>query len=130
MNFHNALAYKDDLLKSTPVPLDNFVGSLESTKEIDDHFVDETPLAYIEEVLKVILELLEVASFFDQGGLHLWGQLLEEGEVLNDKVKVVHESLLYIGSDIVVEGGLDVESPVRLLNFLDPHVKRIKFLFN
>lgn len=62
--------------------------------------------------------------------MHLWGNLLIENEFLNDKVEVIHEGLLNILSDIVIESRLNVEWLVRFLNLLDPHVERVKFVFD
>ena len=62
--------------------------------------------------------------------MQLWGNLLIENEFLNDKVEVIHEGLLNILSDIVIESRLNVEWLVRFLNLLDPHVERVKFVFD
>ena len=53
-----------------------------------------------------------------------------ELELLNDQVEIVQEGLFNVLSDVVVKCGLDMERLVRLLNFLDPHVERVKLLLD
>jgi len=56
--------------------------------------------------------------------------LLIELKFLNDKIKVIEESLFNIFPDVIVQRRLNVERLIRLFNFLNPHVQRIKFLLN
>ena len=62
--------------------------------------------------------------------MHLWGDLLIELELFDDEVEIVQKSLFNILSDVVIESWLDMERLVRLLNLLDPHIERVKFLLN
>jgi len=55
---------------------------------------------------------------------------LIELELFNDQVEIVQEGLFDVSSDVVVKSWLDVVGFIGLLNFLDPHVKRVKLLFN
>jgi len=55
---------------------------------------------------------------------------LVELELLNNQVEIVKEGLLNVLSDIIIQSWLDVEWLVRLFNFLDPHVERVKFLLD
>lgn len=73
---------------------------------------------------------MEDSSVLDELSLHLWCDLLVENELFNDQVEIIHEGLLYVLSDIVIESWLDVEWLVRFLNLLDPHVKGVKFVLN
>lgn len=62
--------------------------------------------------------------------MHLWGDLLVELELFDNKVEIVQESLFDVLSDIIIKSWLNMERLVRLFDLLDPHVKRVKFLFN
>mgnify|MGYP004184070287 CR=1 FL=1 len=41
--------------------------------------------------------------------MHLWSDLLIELELFNNQVEIVEEGLLYVLSDIIVQGWLDME---------------------
>ena len=81
-------------------------------------------------MVKRFLKVTENSCVLDQLCLHFRSNLLEEWELFNHKVKVIQESLFNILSDIVVQSWLNVERLVGLLNLLDPHVQRVKFLLN
>ena len=53
-----------------------------------------------------------------------------ELELLNDQVEVMHEGLLDVLPDVVVQRRLDVVWPVRLLYLLYPHVQRVELLLD
>ena len=76
------------------------------------------------------LELFEHSSVLDQVCLHLWCNLLVKLELFDNEVEVIKESLLNVFSNIIIKGRLDMERFVRLLNLLDPHVERVKLLFD
>jgi len=63
-------------------------------------------------VLEVFFEIFELPRVLDQLGLHLRSDLLEEGELLYNQVKVEHEGLLHELPDVVVQGWLDMEGLV------------------
>ena len=113
-----------------------FVGDYSLTRGVnsavhaDDELVGKASLALLEEMVERALEFFEDSSVLDQIGLHLRSDLLIELELLNDQVEIIKEGLLDILSDIVVESGLNVEWLVGLLNLLDPHIQRVKFLFD
>jgi len=81
--------------------------------------MDETPF-----------KLFELGCLCDQLSLHLWSHLLIELEFLNDQVVIIQESLVDVIFDVVVKIRLDMEWLVGLLDFLDPHIQRVKFFIN
>jgi hypothetical protein len=97
---------------------------------LDDQLVGESTLTLLKEVVEGSLELFEDAGVLNQVGLHFWGDLLVELELLDNEVEIVKESLLDVFADIVVERWLDVERLVRLFNLLDPHVEGVELLLN
>ena len=130
VDLNNSLSDEIHLLDITLVTNDSLTGSVESAEHVDDQLVGETSLAFVEEMVERLFEFLENSSVLDQLGLHLWSDLLVENKLFNDQVEVIHEGLLNVLSDIVIEGWLDVEWLVGLLNLLDPHIKGIKFVFD
>ena len=75
-------------------------------------------------------EFFEDSSVLDEVSLHLWCDLVIEWELFNDEIEIVKEGLLDVDSDVVVQGWLNVEWLVRLLDLLDPHVESVKLLFD
>ena len=98
---------------------------IDTAEQVDDEFVNEATLALIKEMVESLFEVLEDASVLDQVSLHLGSDLMVEVELFDDQVEIVQESLLDVLADVVVQGWLDVERSVRLLNFLDPHVQLV-----
>ena len=68
---------------------DDSTGVLDSTEHVDDHLIGKAALALLEEMLEGSLELLEDSGVLDKVSLHLWSDLLEEGELFNNKVEIV-----------------------------------------
>jgi hypothetical protein len=130
VDLNDSLSDEIHLLDVTLVTNDSLSRGVESAEHIDDELVGETSLAFVEEVVERFLKLLEDSGVLDKLGLHFWGDLLVENELLNNQVEIVHEGLLNVLSDIVIESWLDVERLVGLLDFLDPHIKGIKFIFD
>jgi len=97
---------------------------------LDDQFVGEATLTLLKEVIERSLELFEDPGVLDEVGLHLWSDLLIELELFDDKIEIIEECLLYILSNVIIECRLNVEWLVGFFNFLNPHVKRVKFFFN
>jgi len=81
-------------------------------------------------MVKGLFEISENSSVLDELSLHFWSDLLEEWELLNNKIEIIKESLFNVFSDIIIESWLNMEWFVRFLNLFDPHVQRIKFFFN
>ena len=81
-------------------------------------------------MVKALFEILEHSCVLNKISLHLGRDLLVETELLNDQVEVIHESLLHVFSDIVVQNRLYVEGLVRFLNFLDPHVELVQLFLD
>ena len=130
VDLDNSLSNKIHLLDVTLVTNNGLTRCVKSTEHVDDELVGESSLTFVEEVIERLLELLENSCVLDQLGLHLWGDLLVENKLLNNQVKIVHEGLLNILSDIVIESWLDVEWLVGLFNLLNPHIEGVKFIFD
>ena len=113
------------LLDITLVADDCFSWGVDSTVHGDDKLVGESSLAFLEEMVEGSLELLEDSSVLDKVSLHLWGNLLVELELFDDQVEIVQEGLLNILSNVIIQGWLDMERLIGLLDFLNPHVKGI-----
>ena len=109
---------------------DSFTWSVNSAVHTDDKLIGEASLALFKEVIEASFKFLEHSSVLDEIGLHLWSDLLVELELFDDQVEIIKESLFDILSNIVVKSWLNMERLVGLLNFLDPHVQRVKFLFD
>ena len=77
-----------------------------------------------------LFEISENSGVLDELSLHFWSDLLEEWELLDNKIEIIKESLFNVFSNIIIESWLNMEWLVRLLNLLNPHVQRIKLLFN
>ena len=130
IELNNTLSDEEKLLNITLVADDSLSWSIDSAVHVNDELVGETSLALIEEMVERLLEFLEDSGVLNQVGLHLWCDLLIELEFFNDQVEIVHEGLLDILSDIVVESWLDVEWLVGFLNLLDPHIKLVQLLLD
>ena len=63
------------------------------------------------------------SGVLDKFSLHFWSNLLEEWELLNNKIEIIKESLFNVFSDIIIESWLNMEWFVRFLNFLNPHIE-------
>ena len=88
---------------------DSLAWSVKSTEHVDDQLVGESSLAFVEEVVERLFELLKNSRVLDELSLHLGGDLLVENKFFNDQVEIVHESLLHVFSNIIIKGWLDVE---------------------
>lgn len=102
----------------------------DSAEHGDDQLIDKASLAVVKEVVERLFELHEDSGVLDHISLHLRGELVVEWELFDHKVEIVQESLLNISPDVVVECWLDVVWLIRLFNFLDPHIKRVKLLLD
>lgn len=130
VDLDNSLSDEIHFLDITLVTDDGLTWGVESAEHVDDELVSETSLAFIEEVVERLLELLENSRVLDKLSLHLGGDLLVENKLFNNQVEIVHEGLFNVLSDIVIESWLDVEWLVGLLDFLDPHIEGVKFVFD
>ena len=74
-------------------------------------------------MVKGLFKISENSSVLDELSLHFWSDLLEEWELLNNKIEIIKESLFNIFSDIVIESWLNMEWLVRFFNLFDPHVQ-------
>jgi hypothetical protein len=70
-----------------------------------------------------LFEISENSGVLDELSLHFWSDLLEESELLDNKIEIIKESLFNVFSDIVIQSWLDMEWFVRFLNFLNPHIE-------
>lgn len=122
VDLDNTLSNEVHLLDVTLVADDSLAWGVKSAEHVDDKLIGESSLALIEEMVEGFFELLENSGVLNEFSLHLWSNLLVENEFLDDQVEIVHESLLNILSDVIVECWLDMERLVGLLNLLDPHV--------
>ena len=92
----------------------------DSAVHTDYKQVFETLLTWVEEVSEFPLEgTPQVVYNF---GLHLTGQLIEEGELFYYQVEVITEGILYILADIHVKLARELFSFVCALNLADPQV--------
>lgn len=130
VDLDNSLSDEIHFLDITLVTDDGLTWGVESAEHVDDELVSETSLAFIEEVVERLLELLENSRVLDKLSLHFGGDLLVENKLFNNQVEIVHEGLFNVLSDIVIESWLDVEWLVGLLDFLDPHIEGVKFVFD
>ena len=89
--------------------------------EPDDEFIAEASLARVEEVVEPLDELLE--DLVDQLCLHLGWQLLIQGVLLHDQVKVEMESLGDCSLDRLSKARVEVVWRVGFLNALHPQVE-------
>ena len=102
--FNDALADEEKLFDLRFVADDDFALGGDSTKQIDNHFVDETSFALIfEEMLEVLLKIFEYFGFGNKVCLHLWSKLLIEGELFDHQVEVVEEGLFNVFSNVIIE---------------------------
>ena len=122
-HFNQALSDEIHLLHIALVGNNYFAWGVDSAVHCDDQLIGEASLAFFEEVVERSFELFEHPGVLNEVSLHLWGDLLIELELFDDKVEIVQESLFNILSDVVVESWLDMERLVRLLNLLDPHIE-------
>lgn len=129
-DLHEALTNKVHFLNILFVPDHLLILLEDATEHVYYQFVRESALTLIEEVVEGALELLEDTRLLYQFSLHLRRNLLVEGELLNDKVEIVEECLLYVLSDVSVQSWLDMKGFVGFLNFLYPHIERIELLLN
>jgi hypothetical protein len=81
-------------------------------------------------VVEFLLKVSELTDVMNKVSLHLGSDLLEELELLNNQVEIKHESLFNVKANIRVEGMLNVVALVTLLDFFDPHIQSVQFLFN
>ena len=130
VDFYEALSDEVHLLDIALVADDTFAGCRDATIHLDDKLICEASFALLKEMIERSLKLLEDASVLNKISLHFGCDLLVKLELLNDEVEIVQECLFNILADIVVKCWLDVEWLVRLLNFLDPHIKRVKLLLD
>jgi len=72
-----------------------------------------------------LFEISENSSILDKLSLHFWSNLLEERELLNNKIEIIEESLFDIFSDIIVESWLNMEWFIWFFYLLNPHIERI-----
>jgi len=59
-----------------------------------------------------LFEISENSSVLDKFSLHFWSDLLEEWELLNNKIEIIQESLFNVFSDVIVECWLNMEGLV------------------
>lgn len=130
VHFNESLPNEIHFLDIALIADHHFAWSGNPAVHLDDQFVGEAALALLKEVIKRSLELFEHPGVLDEVSLHLGSDLLIELEFFNDKIEIIEEGLLNILSNIIVKRWLDVEWLVGLFNFLDPHVKGVKFFFN
>jgi hypothetical protein len=130
IHLNNTLSNEVHFLDIALVTDDSLAWGIESAEHVNDQLVGKTSLALIEEMVERFFEFLENSRVLDKFSLHLWGNLLIENKLLNDQVEIIHEGLLNVLSDIIIESWLNMEWLVRFFNLLDPHVKGIKFLLN
>ena len=130
VDLDDTLSDEVHLLDVALVADDSLSWRVKSAEHVDDELVGEASLALIEEVIEGLLKLLEHSGVLDELSLHLWGNLLVEDELLDDQVEVIHERLLDVVPDIVVQSGLNVEWLVGLLDLLDPHVEGVKLVLD
>lgn len=122
-NFNQTLSDEVHFLHIALVGDDNFARRVDSAVHSNDQLISEASLAFFEEVVEGSFEFLKDSSVLDEVSLHFWGDLLIELELFNNQVEIVEEGLLYILSDIIVQGWLNMERLVGFFNLLDPHVK-------
>jgi len=130
VNFYETLSDEIHFLNVGLVTDNSLAWSVNSAVHADNKLIGKTSLAFLEEMVEGSLELLEHSGILDEISLHLGGNLLVELELLDNQVEIIEEGLLNVLSDIVIEGGLNMERLVGFLNLLDPHVERIQLLFN
>ena len=130
IHLDDTLSNEVHFLDITLVTDDSLAWSVKSAEHVDDQLVGKSSLTLIEEMVEGLLELLENSSVLDEFSLHLWSNLLVEDKLLNDQVEIIHEGLLDILSDVIIESWLNMEWLVRLLNLLDPHVQGIKLVLD
>ena len=82
--------------------------SKDSAQQVNDQLVCEASLTLLEEMVERLLEFLESSGTLDELSLHLWSQVLVKLELFDHQVEIIHESLLDILSDIVVQGWLNM----------------------
>jgi hypothetical protein len=109
IDLDDSLSDEIHLLDVTLVTNDGLAWGVESAEHVNDEFVSESSLAFVEEVVERFFELLENSCILYQLGLHFWCDLLVKNKLLNYQVEIVHESLLNVFSDIVIESWLDVK---------------------
>jgi hypothetical protein len=83
VDLDDSLSDEIHLLDITLVTNDGLTWGIESAEHVDDELVGESSLAFIEEMVERLLELLENSCVLDQLGLHLWSDLLVENKLLN-----------------------------------------------
>ena len=125
-----SLSDEEHLLDVGLVADHDLAWDVDPAEHVDDQVVGEASLALLEEVVEGLLEVSEGPSALDEFSLHLGSDLLVELELLDDQVEIVQEGLLDVLSDVVVKGWLDVVWLVRLLDFLNPHVKGVELLLD
>ena len=130
IHLNNTLSNEVHFLDIALVTDDSLAWGIESAEHVNDQLVGKTSLALIEEMVERFFEFLENSRVLDEFSLHLWGNLLIENKLLNDQVEIIHEGLLNVLSDIIIESWLNMEWLVRFFNLLDPHVKGIEFILN
>ena len=130
VHIDQSLSNEEHLLDVGLVADHDLAWDVDPAEHVDDQVVGEASLALLEEVVEGLLEVSEGPGALDEFSLHLGSDLLVELELLDDQVEIVQEGLLDVLSDVVVKGWLDVVWLVRLLDFLNPHVKGVKFLLD
>ena len=76
---------------------------LENTAEhIDYELIDKASLTIVKEMIEGAFKLLENFGVLDKICLHLWSDLLVEGELFYHKVEVIQECLLHVFTNIAV----------------------------
>jgi len=108
-DFNQTLSDEVHFLDIALVRNDNFTRSVNSAVHSNDQLISEASLAFFEEVVEGSFEFLKDSSVLDEVGLHFWSDLLIELELFNNQVEIVEEGLLYVLSDIIVQGRLDME---------------------
>ena len=122
VDLHDTLSDEVHFLHIALVADDGLTRGVKPTEHVDDQLVGEASLALVEEMVERFLELLENSRVLDKLRLHLRGDLLIENELLDNEVEIVHEGLLNILTDVIVQSWLNMEWLVRLFNLLNPHV--------
>jgi hypothetical protein len=130
IDLNNTLPDEIHFLDVTLIADDSLAWGVKSAEHVDDQLIGESSLTFIKEVVERLLKLLENSSVLDKFSLHFWSNLLIENELFNYQVEIIHKGLLYVLSYIVIEGWLNMEWLVRFLYLLDPHIKRVKFVFD
>ena len=99
----NALSNKVNLFDCSLIINDNIAWRLNSTIHANDKVIDKTSFTLLKIVTEAILKLFEYSDVGHEICLHSWGDLLVEGELFYNKIKVVKEGLLDELSDLSVE---------------------------